>query len=188
MERNNSFLGVIVATLVVVGAVIVFSQGPAIKVDDAGIHEEDVSVKMIQREPTQDNGMVDMSAINPDFAGLEVVFSADLADVTQGQEVRGTQFDGMASGMFRIGFVGEMFGVEAEFYGLPDIVGTDFYEGWLVRPEPFDFVSTGVVTKEGDNYVNRYLTEVDLSTYTKYVLTIEPDDGDPRPAEHVVEN
>lgn len=188
MKVDNKFLGLIVFVLIAIGLILLLNQVPVSETDEAFMPESDVSVKMIQREPSNDNAKVDMAVINPDFAGLEVVFSADLADVTEGKAIRGTQFDGMASGMFRTGFVGEMFGVEAAFNGLPDIEGTDFYEGWLVRTEPFDFVSTGVATKEGDVYANRYLTEVDLSTYTKYVLTIEPNDGDPRPAEHVVEN
>lgn len=188
MKPENKFLGVIAIILIAVGIVLISSQKQVTEVDEAFKPEADVNVKMIQREPTQDNGKVDMSVINPDFADMEVVFSADLADVTESKEIRGTQFDGQASGMFKTGFVGEMFGVEATFNGLPDIAGTDFYEGWLVRTEPFDFVSTGIAVKEDGKYVNRYLTEVDLSTYKKYVLTIEPNDGDPRPAEHVVEN
>jgi hypothetical protein len=187
MKRDSKFLIAVLGILVIIAVVMLVTNS---EVDDSSevALDEDINVKMIQREPAEDNGKVDMAVVNPDFANLDIVFSADLVDVTEGNPVRGTQFDGNASGMFKIGFIGEMFAAEATFENLPDIEGTDFYEGWLVRTEPFDFVSTGVVTKEGDQYVNRYLSEVDLSTYKKYVLTIEPDDGDPRPAEHVVEN
>lgn len=188
MKIDNKFFGLIIFVLLAVGLVLLVNQIPVAVIEDSVVPEKEVSVKMIERQPSNDNGKVDMAVINPDFANMEVIFSADLADVTEGKAVRGTQFDGMASGMFKTGFVGDMFGVEATFNGLPDIENTDFYEGWLVRTEPFDFVSTGIATKEGDIFVNRYLTEVDLSTYKKYVLTIEPNDGDARPAEHVVEN
>jgi hypothetical protein len=58
-----------------------------------------------------------------------------------------------------------------------------FYEGWLVcGGVPF---STGALTKSGGVYENLFAS-TDLPTPCQlYVLTIEPDDGDPAPAGHV---
>jgi thiol-disulfide isomerase/thioredoxin len=63
-----------------------------------------------------------------------------------------------------------------------------FYEGWLVDPSvEGKFISTGELNKENDIWVNNFTSPVDYTSYTKYVLTIEPKDGDPAPADHVVE-
>jgi len=76
----------------------------------------------------------------------------------------------------------------ASFEGLDEPEDGFFYEGWLVVPSPLSFISTGeVVADEHGVYRNDFTSEDDLSVYTKYILTIEPDDGDPAPAEHVVE-
>ena len=74
------------------------------------------------------------------------------------------------------------------FDGLVDPEGSDFYEGWIVRQgENQSVVSTGVVSKKDGVYKNLFISEKDLSDHTFYVLTIEPDDGDPAPADHILE-
>lgn len=63
-----------------------------------------------------------------------------------------------------------------------------FYEGWLVDTDNGDVISTGVAYLEGDDYwINDFEDSVDLTGYDKYVLTYEPDDGDPAPADHVLD-
>jgi hypothetical protein len=75
----------------------------------------------------------------------------------------------------------------AGFSGLRDPSGTDFYEGWIVRKKPFEFLSTGKVDKLGGVYTNTYQSGDNLTDHDFYVLTLEPDDGDPGPAAHIVE-
>ena len=58
-----------------------------------------------------------------------------------------------------------------------------FYEGWVVRAEPFNFISTGVASLDE----NVFEADQDLTDHDLYVLTIEPDDGDPAPAAHILE-
>ena len=62
-----------------------------------------------------------------------------------------------------------------------------FYEGWLVKGS--DSISTGHLTNPfGDvRHGLKYEAEQDYSGYLKVVITLEPDDGDPAPAEHVAE-
>ncbi len=75
-------------------------------------------------------------------------------------------------------------------YDLPELTNGDFYEGWLVRPAPdFDFFSTGaMIFDDAENaWVLDYETEGDRSDYSNVVITLEPDDGDPAPAEHILE-
>ncbi len=75
----------------------------------------------------------------------------------------------------------------ASLSGLDDPQEGYFYEGWLTSINPPGFISTGEVTKIKGAYVNTFSKAQDFSQYTQYVLTIEPDDGDPEPADHVLE-
>lgn len=78
----------------------------------------------------------------------------------------------------------------AEFQNLAPTTNGDFYEGWLVSQTPFDFFSTGPVeVNSAGEIVNIYASNIDHQTegFTQYVLTIEPDDGDPAPAKHILE-
>ncbi|MBU1074639.1 anti-sigma factor [Patescibacteria group bacterium] len=75
----------------------------------------------------------------------------------------------------------------ATFGNLPDLEGTDFYEGWIVRNDPQSVISTGVAVKEDGIYKNMYGLDQDLTDHDFYVLTLEPDDGDPAPAKHILE-
>ena len=77
----------------------------------------------------------------------------------------------------------------ATFENLPDPEGTDFYEGWIVRNFPSSVISTGAatITKGEGIYKNIYSFDQDLTDHDFYVLTLEPDDGDPAPATHILE-
>ena len=78
----------------------------------------------------------------------------------------------------------------AEFENLADAEEGFFYEGWLVNQATSEFFSTGALElgPEGE-LVDNYLGARDYQSegYDFYVLTLEPDDGDPAPADHVVE-
>lgn len=73
---------------------------------------------------------------------------------------------------------------------LPEPAENEFYEGWLVRNTPFDFFSTGdMVTISTGEYVLEWFGEKEetYADYTQVVITLEPDDGDPAPAAHILE-
>jgi hypothetical protein len=64
-----------------------------------------------------------------------------------------------------------------------------FYEGWLIRSRPFDFFSTGVFIQHADD-LKWYLvwdSPEDKRDFKKVIVTLEPDDGDEAPSEHVLE-
>lgn len=73
---------------------------------------------------------------------------------------------------------------------LPPLPGNDFYEGWLVKnPVPGGFFSTGKLsynpqTKEGKL---DFVVDGDKSDYRFVVITSEPDDGNPAPDKHIIE-
>ncbi len=74
---------------------------------------------------------------------------------------------------------------------MPTLNGTDFYEGWLVRdPSTGDFISTGKMVETGKDgeFLLEFNAEGDLTDHKKVVITLEPDDGDPAPAAHIIEN
>lgn len=75
--------------------------------------------------------------------------------------------------------------IYATFYNLPDPEPDNFYEWRIVRPSPLDVISTWVVYKEWDVRVNDRTSDFNLDNHTKYVLTLEPNDDDPAPADHI---
>lgn len=75
---------------------------------------------------------------------------------------------------------------------LPPLEEGYFYEGWVVRSEPLDVVSTGALEQvefeDGIlDFRNNLELEGDFSEHVQYIITLEPDDGDPAPAAHVAE-
>lgn len=80
--------------------------------------------------------------------------------------------------------------LDVTFDGLPELDADEyFYEGWVVRRDgELSVISTGALEMDADGtYVNRYTSNEDLLDHTEYVLTLEPNDGDPAPAAHVLE-
>jgi hypothetical protein len=124
--------------------------------------------------------MESMKTMNFDFSGA-------LIDVTKSQTIRATVFDGNSSGTAQSNFNESGYNLLVEFGNIPDPSGTDFYEGWIVRKSPFHVISTGKVTLVDGVYQNAYASGQNLSDHDFYVLTLEPDDNDPAPADHILE-
>jgi len=118
--------------------------------------------------------------------GMTYQYVGELIDVTKG-EIRGINTQGLTKGIAKSNFDGEQYLLLATFENLPEPAGDDFYEGWIVQLDPFMFLSTGIVKKVDGVYTNVYKSGEDLTNYNFYVLTIEPNDGDPAPADHIVE-
>ncbi|TAL49656.1 anti-sigma factor [Patescibacteria group bacterium] len=111
-------------------------------------------------------------------------FSAALADVTGGSSF-GIAHSQFASGIFTL---------VVEMGNLPEPASGYFYEGWLVErdEEPLDepplrLISIGRAQKTEDGYAMVYRSGTDLTEYNFFVLTLEPDDGNSTPAEHILE-
>jgi len=114
-------------------------------------------------------------------------YSGDLTDVTNGKTTGGVNTQGKASGIVKANFEDGTYSLMATFVSLPDPQGTDFYEGWVVKKNPLSVVSTGKVEKVNGSYTNTYSSGKDLTDHDFYVLTIEPDDKNPEPADHILE-
>jgi len=104
-------------------------------------------------------------------------FSADLKDVSGGE----------ATGHVMSGNVIDGYTLYAYFEGLPHPEDGFFYEGWVVRQNPLSVISTGKAKRSLGDYLNTFNSKEDLTDHEQYVLTLEPDDGDPAPADHVLE-
>jgi len=149
--------------------------------------QEDVSAPSTPHmESVSDGAMEKSHESNPEQKEKTYAYSGELEDVTEGV-VRGIHTDGQASGMAKANFENGVYELMATFSNLPDPVGDDFYEGWIVQKLPFKFISTGAVEKIEGVYTNIFALDQDMTSYSRYVLTLEPNDGDPAPADHIVE-
>lgn len=128
--------------------------------------------------PANDDAAISVSEAEMEkIKSVEYMYKGDLSPVDGGN----------GSGAAMATFENDEYLMRAEINNIPDPEEGFFYEGWVVRPEPFNFISTGELKKEGDTWVNDYMSETDFTDHFRYVLTIEPDDNDPAPADHVVE-
>lgn len=125
---------------------------------------------------------------DPEVEAMEKAILQNLPPTYQLQANLSNVFGGDGSGIVQAGFIEGKYQLTATFENLPLPGGTDFYEGWVVRDEPKNVVSTGKVSRTDEGvFMNFFTNDEDLSDYTRYILTIEPDDGDPAPAAHVLE-
>ena len=58
---------------------------------------------------------------------------------------------------------------------------------WLVNKDTNSVISTGKAKYIDGKFVNTYTSTKDLSDHKFYVLTLEPDDSNPKPADHILE-
>jgi len=185
MSRNLIILVVVV--LVIGGGAFFFlnSSGSSYLsfLQTSEVEEE----SMMEGNPREDEMVkeVDEDAAM-EMKDLLYQYKGELSDVTTG-EVQGINTGGEATGVAKSNFDGEQYLLLATFEGLPEPASDDFYEGWIVQKDPFMFISTGIVKKVDGVYTNVYKSGEDLTNYDFYVLTIEPNDGDPAPADHILE-
>lgn len=146
-----------------------------------GMTEQEEAMHMMEEEvASEDAAMmeVDEETLTAMTSSTIYDVAGDLEDVTGGN----------ATGVAQAGTMDGDYVLYATMENLPELEEGYFYEGWAVRHTPFDFISTGAAEQQEDGtWVNAYKSATDYSDYTNYVLTVEPDDGDPAPAEHILE-
>lgn len=116
-------------------------------------------------------------------------YNGKLVDVTGGKMIRGHDFSSIPEGAFQF-YLSEddVYNLHAKIQNLPDLQNDEFYEGWVVQASPFKFTSTGRLVKIDDGtFENSFNSPIDYSNYKMYILTLEPNDGNPEPADHIVE-
>jgi len=112
---------------------------------------------------------------------IEGVFATEGVEMTVLEDVTG----GQAIGTGWRQFSNDKFFHKVEANELPALEKGFFYEGWLVGDE--GFFSTGRMGEEAGKGVLYYTADEDKSDFRGVVITLEPEDGDPAPAEHVLE-
>ena len=175
---NKSLITSIVVILIALGILGYFWLRP----DQESTQPDPVSVTTENTSETSDD-----SDVSSDESSAEAPQQrADLEDVTGGASVRGivtNNTSGIAMTILEDG----RYSLTVTFANLPDPTGDDFYEGWVVRSDPFEAISTGKLENIDGVWQNTFVSETDLTDHLRYVLTVEPNDGDPAPADHILE-
>ena len=143
------------------------------------MNETEVAEMQNQDVRNFDNQAISVSDIES-FFGKNVVGwkSAALADVTGGGSY------GLAHSTFKDG----VHTLISDMGSLPKLDNNYFYEGWIVRRgSDLSVISTGKAELIDDKLVNVYKSSTNLTDHDFYVLTLEPDDDNPAPAEHILE-
>jgi len=170
-KRMRVIAGIVVLVLVVGGGVWLSRKKktetlePEIVLEQSKMIEEQLQLPLSEFEKQE----------------IEDVFAREGVEMTALQDVA----EGQATGTAWRHFDGEKFYHKIQVVDLPALEKGFFYEGWLVSDE--GFFSTGrvpVVNGEGSLY---FKTDEDRLEFQGVVVTLEPEDGDEAPAEHVLE-
>lgn len=124
---------------------------------------------------------VSLSIGNPNIVGIDFKNTEAVLRDVGGESATGHATRGTQEGYFYHTVKTSLPAIDRE---------KQFYEGWLLRPVPFDFFSTGeMVTNDLGEFVLVWAGEPgkDYQAYTKVVITIENKDGNPDPAQHILE-
>ncbi len=112
---------------------------------------------------------------------IETQVTSDGAEQASLTQVTGGQASGTARRRYD-----DKFYLKVIASGLPALEKGFFYEGWLVGED--GFFSTGRMAVFADGRAELYYTaQEDKSDFSSVVITLEPEDGDPAPADHVIE-
>ncbi|PJA45501.1 hypothetical protein CO174_02900 [Candidatus Uhrbacteria bacterium CG_4_9_14_3_um_filter_50_9] len=144
-----------------------------------GLIMDDEEINSMRERLASDVGLLQISDVAT-LADSELSESdtAALADVTGGESF------GLAHAAYENG----VYTMVARMGGLPEPAEGYFYEGWIVRRgEDLSVISTGPVTYLDNDVVNVYRSTTDLTDHNFFVLTLEADDGNPSPLEHILE-
>jgi len=162
-------LSVVALLLLVGGAYMLSTKDSVVETDSTLVNEVvEVAEKVMEnRDEAEEN-----VAVITDYQ-----YSGSLEDVSGGN----------ATGVANANYDQSGYTLHATFINLPELDEGYFYEGWVVRKSPNDVISTGTANMENGVYLNRFSSNENLTDHNFYVLTLEPDDGNPAPAEHVLE-
>ena len=185
-DKQNKNIILVVALLIVVGigALFVLNSNGLLNQSEDQVEQEN----QMSGAPQADEASKETDTSTAlEMRDLLYQLAGNLEDVTNGEDVRGINTGGEATGVAKANWDGNQYLMFATFENLPDPQGDDFYEGWVVQREPFMFISTGELEQVDGEWINAYRSDQDLTSYDFYVLTLEPNDGDPAPADHIVE-
>jgi len=181
MKKYNTLVFLIIIAVLVMGAGC--SQTPEEEVvvdvveeqeptEETAVVDEAVADKaIVDSQPEEDNTEIsdEMKAIMDEVA---YAYSGELKDVTGQKTIRGITTTNKSSGQAQADYLNNKYMLIAEFTDLPEPQDGDFYEGWVVRSSPFNFISTGKAVLENNEYINRFVSDEDWLDHSLYVLTL----------------
>lgn len=179
----NSFrllLPVLALLLMGQGCIEVYnpSAEPAPEPEQEELQEEMTNDDSLEMEEDADANEEASEEVEEENVDDVLTLEAALEDVTGGN----------ASGTAIATYSDGTYSLNATFENLLDPDEGYFYEGWIVRTDgELSVLTTGALEQVDGKWVNIFTAERDLTDHNQYVLTIEPDDGNPLPAGHVVE-
>ena len=165
-KQTQVVVAIILGFTAFVGAIFIYSNKKS---------NEPAFLPVTEKKEVKEEQVVVAEEVQP---VMTYQFSGPLQDVSGGK----------STGVAKSNFEDGSYSLVATFENLPEPTGTDFYEGWIVRQgTTFNVISTGKAVVEDGQYRNEYVANEDLTDHSFYVLTLEPDDGDPAPAGHILE-
>jgi hypothetical protein len=180
MKKESGSIVLIVMALVVVVALL------SVTVYVIGQDSDENNENQQQTTAVSDGSEAEPSNQTDADVIVEYTNNAQLDDVTNNETIEGVLFDGTQSGVAGSAVLNDQYILLARFENLPELSDDYFYEGWVVGGEN-GVVSTGELVIEEGIYFDRYTGDASLIDSKRYVLTLEPRDGNPAPADHIVE-
>ncbi len=168
----KQIVGVLAMLALVIGGVWLASRDE---------QEEEVAPEIVLESSEQMEVDLQMPMTETERQEIEEKFASEGVEMVVLKDVAGGQAVGTAWRQFD----GEKFFHKVEASGLAALEKGFFYEGWLVGDN--GFFSTGrlgEVEGQGSLY---YKVDEDKNGFEGVVITLEPEDGDPAPAEHILE-
>lgn len=149
-----------------------------------------IAAKLATAKPTIDKLSVPVD--QPVFEKVYVTnfdYLTELSDITIGKDMDGHITEGKTKAVVKSHYDSDqkLFKLYGTFAQMPKLREGFYYEGWLVRREPFSMISTGKVVMIDEELTNVYVSGADLRDYDFFVLTLEHNDGDPDPEIEILE-
>lgn len=149
-----------------------------------------IAAKMKTTKPT-----IDKTSVTVDQKVFEKIYLtnykrlSELSDVTIGKDMDGHITEGKTKAVVKTDYDNTLkqFKLYGTFTQMPKLREGFYYEGWLIRKEPFSMISTGKVILIDEEMTIVYVSETDLSDYDFFVLTLEHNDNDPQPEIQILE-
>ncbi len=113
----------------------------------------------------------------------------DAFDVTDKQNVSGLLTEGKGEGQLKAVFdeKANEYSFMAEMKRFPPSPSGYYYEGWVVRSNPFRYISIGRAESKDDVSLIFYQSSSNVLDHQFFVLTLEADDNNAAPSVHVLE-
>jgi hypothetical protein len=179
-------ISIITILLVLAGAYVLFSISKN-EEDYSGSSSVVADINEIVKENGETGSEIDEAA-KDQLGYSERTWITNLKDVIEGKTIGLTTFKGDSGGSVVVTYIDGSYNLEAIFLNLPKLDPTYFYEGWVVKQgADMSVISTGEAILENDTFTNTFYSPQNLTDHTFYVLTVEPRDNNPKPADHVLE-